>query len=90
MEKIQSASGQVRCGDSSDRFVDIVLAVAEFRDVDPLELPPIGEVIDTDALEKVLDTEPDDTAFDVSVAFGYADCFVTVYSDGTIDVDSVS
>ncbi|RKD97557.1 HalOD1 output domain-containing protein [Halopiger aswanensis] len=49
----------------------IVRAVADVRGVDPLELPPLGEHFDADALDRLLAA-----ADEVMVTFDYAGCAV--------------
>lgn len=64
---------------SSDDVVDVVAAA---RGVDPMELDPLYDVIDPDALDAVLARDTD-----VEVAFEYADCLVVVRPD-SITVDA--
>lgn len=62
----------------------IVRAVARARDVDPTALtPPLGTVVDPDALEAVAGADAD-----VAVQFTYAGCRVTV-TDGDVSVTAV-
>ena len=64
----------------------VVLAVAEEKDADPLELPPLGEQLDPDALDTLFkDRLPDDTEF----RFEYADVRVVV-REGGVTVHSSS
>ena len=71
----------------SDRVVTerVVHAVAEARDVDPLELPPLYDVLDPDALNALV-TKP--TAGDelITVSFTYTDRRITVRNDGVVRV----
>lgn len=63
----------------------VVRVVADEAEVDPLDLPPLYNTIDTDALDAVVETVPTG-----SVQFRYADYFVTVYGDGSIEVTEES
>lgn len=63
----------------------VVRVVADEADVDPLELPPLYNTIDTDALDAVIETVPSG-----SVQFRYADHYVTVYGDGSVEVTEQS
>ena len=61
----------------------VLEAVADVRGVDVSNLnPPLGTVIDPDALEAMIDAGSDS---DVSVSLTYADCRITV-TDDAIDV----
>lgn len=60
----------------------VVHEVADTRDLDPTELhPPLGSVIDPDALETLLETRADSG---IAVEFSYAGCHVSVSGD---DID---
>lgn len=59
----------------------VVRVVADSADVDPLELPPLQHAMDGDTLDAVVG-ELDDG----SLRFRYADRYVTVHGDGTVDV----
>lgn len=62
--------------------IRVLEAVAAARDIDIETLnPPLGTVIDPDALEAILDADSDS---DVAVSFTYADCRISVTSD---DID---
>lgn len=64
----------------------VVYAVAEATDTDPMDLPPIYDVIDLQALERLF---PDDSAHanaDARVSFTAFDCEVTVHADGEVVV----
>lgn len=60
----------------------IVEAVAAHADTDPLELPPLYEAIDADALDALFRE-----GCDGSVQFRYADRDVTFYSEGSVEID---
>ena len=62
----------------------IVLAVAKEKDADPLELPPLGEQLDPDALDTLFrDRLPDDA----ELSFEYAGVRVVV-REGRVSVHS--
>jgi hypothetical protein len=62
--------------------VGVVEAVAAATDRDPGSLPQLGHVVDPDAIDDLLASDPD-----VEIDFEYADTTVTVYGDGTVVVD---
>lgn len=65
----------------------VVAAVADALDTDPLELPPLYEVIDPDALDHLFDTSfPNGRRGPGRVMFTLAGCEVVVHSDGAIGV----
>lgn len=51
------------------------LAVADEKDVDPLDLPPLADVIDSDALDALADTS---STAESTVSFQYAGYSVLV------------
>lgn len=63
----------------------VVRGVAAIIGVDPGVLPPLGECIETDALEALF-TSPGVSSVYQSVTFRYADCLVTVRGDGNISL----
>ncbi|WP_276256725.1 HalOD1 output domain-containing protein [Halomontanus rarus] len=69
--------------DSEDTPVfAVVLAVADASGVDPLELPPLGDTIDPDALNELFMARSESTV--AKVTFEYAGYDVTVRGDGEI------
>jgi hypothetical protein len=65
---------------TSERVVE---AVAEASECDVLELPPLYESIDPDALGALVDAMANG-----DISFTYANHRVTVDSDGTVSVDA--
>ena len=63
----------------------VVRVVAEEADVDALDLPPLHYTIDTDALDAAVELLDDG-----SVEFRYADRYVTVHGDCTVEVSEES
>lgn len=61
-------------------------AVADAEGRDPIDLPPLHNVIETDALDALFD--PDQTAetAPIELCFCYSESIVTVHGDGSIDV----
>ncbi|NHN48422.1 hypothetical protein G9464_12575 [Halostella sp. JP-L12] len=77
--------------DSQPVSQTVVLAVAEATGDDPLELPPLFDTIDPDALNKLFDS----SAFGADgregqVEFTYAGCDVTVRGDERVAVSPVA
>lgn len=67
--------------------VQIVEAVAETAGVDPLELPPLYETIDPEAIDALIaDSEAGQSTSPDVIKFAYADHMVTVYGDQTVEV----
>ncbi len=65
-------------------------AVAEIRDCDQDELPPLYDAIDGDRLDDVVRSdEPLQAGEPIRVRFRYAGCEVTVTSHGTITVSEL-
>lgn len=63
----------------------VVRAVAAVTGIEPTVLRPLGECIETDALEMLFAT-PVGTAATQSLRFNYAGCLVTVCGDGSISL----
>jgi len=66
----------------------IAEAVADATDSDPMALPRLHDVIDTEALERALASMPGHEEGPPGyVRFSYADCTVSVASSGELCVD---
>jgi len=66
---------------------DVLREVTQVHGVSPVELtPPLGSVVDPDALDAMFAEDSDTTG---QVSFEYAGCLVTVHSDGDIDVSEL-
>lgn len=63
----------------------VVRAVAAVTGIEPTVLAPLGEYIETDALEALFAT-PAGTMAAQSLRFTYAGCLVTVCGDGSISL----
>ncbi|QRV17800.1 hypothetical protein JMJ58_22475 (plasmid) [Haloterrigena salifodinae] len=66
----------------------VVSAVAEAEGVDPVDLPPLYETIDPEALNDLLSSRDDSTV--ATVEFEYAGYAVTVRGEGMVTVCSDS
>lgn len=67
----------------TERVVD---AVAAAEDRDPIDLPPLQNIIETDALNALFDAKQGVTAAPLEVCFCYSESIVTVHGDGTTEV----
>lgn len=63
----------------------VLQSVAEYTGTDVLDLPPLYDVIDPDALEKV--TQKMERG---EISFDYADLEITVSAEGTVGVTEPS
>jgi hypothetical protein len=64
----------------------VVEAVASARDTDPLELPPLYDAVDPDALNRLFDYEHAATSSATAcIQFRMAECDVVVHRDGTVE-----
>ena len=62
-----------------DLVVELALALAEVRDVDPTAVPPLARAVDTDRLDAcVASLNGENPKVDGEVTFSVADCDVTV------------
>lgn len=66
----------------------IIEAVSTVVDADPVEIDPLRDVADPDAIDKLLDTAGD-AAGDLEVTFRYESVHVSARRDGTITLRSV-
>ena len=65
----------------------VVLAVAEITDVDALELSPLYEVLDPDALDRSFaDDRGSNRSGEAQITFPFGNCWITVRSDDQIVV----
>lgn len=76
---------QITSVDGGTPSMAVVVAVAKAKGVDPLELEPLGNVIDPEALDKIF-AETDDSRPSGWLTFRMAGCEVTVTSDGELSV----
>lgn len=68
----------------------VVRAVAEYHDLDPLELnQPLGRTIDVDSLERLCGTSNTGRPrVDLKIEFTFHECRITVTENGEIKVTS--
>ena len=65
----------------------VISAVADARDKSALELPPLYDVVDADALDALFASgRKSDQGGPGRVVFVFDGCEVVVYSDGDVDV----
>jgi hypothetical protein len=83
-------TGTYRASFDSDRETiceALLLVVAAVSGTDPLELPSLPPVLDTDAVERLIDPSvTGSSSGDLRVSFTFADCDVTIHSYGIITV----
>jgi hypothetical protein len=70
----------------------VVKAIAEATESNPTDLdPPIHHVLDPDALDSLLEGDPEDTdAMPIAVRFEYHGYEVVVYQDDTVELDGTA
>ena len=74
-------------GDGAPPSQRVVEAVSDARDVDVLDLPPLYDTVDPDALDGLFaDRRGGAGARSGTLAFEYADSTVVVDADGTVTV----
>ncbi|WP_123537242.1 HalOD1 output domain-containing protein [Halosimplex salinum] len=78
-----SATGSGHSDDPNSPSEAVVSAVAAHRNVDPMALPPLYEVLDPDALDALFRSPDGEQG---TATFEYADCTVVYSSDGSVDV----
>lgn len=61
----------------------VICEVAEEKHVDPADLPPLGRVIDADAIDALF--EDGRSTADCEISFSYAGCRIRI-RDGTVTV----
>ena len=62
----------------------VVTSVAEAKGVDPLELEPLYDVVDPDALDTIFNST--DASSSMELSFTMAGCEVVVCGDGEVNV----
>ncbi|GAA0522478.1 hypothetical protein SAMN04488066_105101 [Halorubrum aquaticum] len=65
----------------------VVEAVASANGREPLEMPPLYDTLDAEALDGLLTADRDGAHGNVGVSFTYDGAYVWVDSGGTIEVD---
>ncbi|RDI69618.1 HalOD1 output domain-containing protein [Halopelagius longus] len=76
-------SYHVACEDSELASTNVVLSIAALEGVGPMELPPLAETVDPDALDRVFAPS---ASVEGSVSFEYAGYDVTVTSEGKLEI----
>mgnify|MGYP000308868969 CR=1 FL=1 len=72
-------------GHTRQPTVAVVYAVAEASQTDPLDLPPLHSVLDTDALNALVETSANSRSqTEITVSFEYADHHVVLEEHGRI------
>lgn len=64
----------------------VIAAVADATDTDPIHLPQLYEEIDPEALDSLFTYDETTTHPLGAVTFQFANCIVTIESDGSIEV----
>lgn len=80
--------GPASGGRSSERVSsDVIAAVADVRGVEPTALPPLYEVVDPEALDRLFEPQRSGTTPDTGrVAFSFAGCEVVVTAADRVTV----
>ena len=78
----------VRVHSDENVCLAVVETVSELTATEPLELAPLGKVVDTDAIETLFGASDTSRGIrhDAYLSFRYEGCDVTVDSDGTVSV----
>lgn len=81
----ETASGEITTTCRDEQVSETVItAVAAVTDADPLEMEPLYETIDPDALDRLC--RPSDASPTLQLQFSLAGCRVEVRGDGTVTV----
>ena len=65
----------------------IITAMTAATGKDPLELPPLYSIVDSDTLDTLEASVHDDSDQPMTITFEYAGCRVSVRDHGTVSVD---
>lgn len=68
--------------------IAVIDALSAYYGVDPLNLEPLYEVIDLDALDELF-TRDADASCGMTVQFSYNGCEVEVSEDGTVEISKI-
>lgn len=80
-------SHEVPADGATPVYTAVVEAVAAEKGVNPLSLePPLYDVLDPEALDSLYHS-PSRVQTPLRISFSYADCTVTVHSEGDITVE---
>lgn len=82
-------SRQISLNDHDSLTEALVLAVADVKGVDPLELDPLYDDVDLEALERLVRRGADASA-SVEATFAVQGCDVTVTAAGTLTVSATA
>lgn len=82
------ADGPSNADETDQLFFDVVRAVADAADADPLDLPPLYDAVDPDSFDVLLSlpAELDGGESTEVASFTYWEYDVTVFGDGSVDL----
>lgn len=84
MDGLGMTNGTVGRTEGRSISVTVVELVAAETGLDPLELPPLGNTVDPEALDRLF---ADGAATEASAQFRFAGCRVSVSADGMVTVE---
>ena len=64
----------------------VIAEVARRTDVAPIDLPPLHDAVNPDALDALFRPTPTGSRVDGTVSFEYSGYDVTVHADGYVDI----
>lgn len=70
--------------------MSIVEKVAAHKGIDPLQIEPIYDVIDPDALDAIVNSADSRDDTPLQVEFEYSGCTICVTSGGDVDIRSAA
>ena len=80
----QSSAETVRSAEDGSISEAVILAVSEATETDPIELEPLYDYVDPDALDRLFRTRGGLASRQGTVVFTMDGCEVTVHADGTV------
>lgn len=86
-----SQSQSIRQPAQNESITNVVVdAIADYKDANPVEIPPLYRAIDPDALNSLFGNSPlGGNRFDGRITFELAECEVEVRSDRTVTVSAL-
>lgn len=84
MDGLAMTEGTVGRTDGRSIAVAVVELVAAETERDPLELPPLGDVVDPEALDRLFS---EGATTEAGAQFQFAGCHVSVSADGVVTVE---
>jgi len=83
---MEEVGRESKAGERATLSEKVIADVAEREDVSPMDLTPLHEIVDPDALDTLFQPTPNAARMDGDVSFQYCGYRVTAHADGHVEL----